>query len=68
MFVYQGAIPRLNSYYGRTTGPIWLDNIRCTGSESRIVNCAHNGIGVLASHCDHGDDSGIECPGKRLFL
>ena len=63
---FQGAIPRLNAYYGPATVPIWLDNLRCTGKESNILSCTHNEFGVLSSYCDHGDDSGIECPGKWL--
>ena len=59
-----GAIPRLNAYYGRTTGPIWLDNLRCTGDETSILNCTHYGIDSISPFCDHGDDAGVECPGK----
>jgi len=68
VFVHQGAIPRLNSFYGRTTGPIWLYNVRCSQNESSILNCTHNGIGQVTSFCDHGDDSGVECPGKPLVF
>ena len=64
----KGAIPYLNSFYGNTSGPIWLDNVHCTGSESNILNCTHNGIGRLSSVCDHRDDSGVECPGELLDL
>ena len=62
----QGAIPRLNAYYGRTPGPIWLDYLGCTGSESSILSCTHNGIASMSYFCDHGDDAGVECPGKWL--
>ena len=64
---YQGPISYSNSFYGNTSGPIWIDNVRCTGSESSILNCTHNGIGVLASSCDHLDESGVECPGRLLY-
>ena len=64
--MFQGAIPRLNAYYGRATGPIWLDYLRCTGNESSILNCTHYGIASISSLCDHGDDAGVECPGKCL--
>jgi len=61
-----GPIPRLNSFYGRASGPMWLDNVRCTGREGNILNCSHNGIGSVSSFCDSGDHSGVECPGMKL--
>ena len=64
--MFQGAIPRLNAYYGRATGPIWLDYLRCTGNESTILNCTNYGASSISSFCDHGDDAGVECPGKWL--
>ena len=64
LLLSQGAIPRLNSYYGRTTGPIWLDYLRCTGSERGILNCTNYGIESVSSSCTHGDDAGVECPGR----
>ena len=65
---YQGAISYSNSFYGNTSGPMWIDNGRCTGSENSILNCTHNGIGVLASSCDHMDESGVECPGRLITV
>ena len=67
-FVHQGAIPHLNSFFGRTSGPIWLDSVRCTSGESNIFNCTHNGIGRIPYSCTHGDDSGVECPGRSLMF
>ena len=31
----------------------------CTGSESRLIDCRHSGIGV--HNCDHTDDAGLRC-------
>ena len=61
-----GPIGCLNSFYGRASGPMWLDNVRCTGRESNILNCSHNGIGSVSSFCDSGDQSGVECSGMKL--
>ena len=41
------------------TGQIFLDNLRCTGSESRLIDCPHNGLGN--HNCDHSDDAGVRC-------
>ena len=62
-----GEIPHLNAYYGRTTGPIWLDYLRCTGDESSILNCTHYEIDSISPYCDHGDDAGVDCPSKWLI-
>ena len=43
------------------TGPIFLDELRCTGRESSLFNCSHNRLG--AHDCDHSDDAGVNCIG-----
>ena len=68
LLLSQGPIPRHNSYYGRITGPVWFDNLRCTGTESNILNCTLNGVGVLASYCDHGHDAGVDCSGEWIDM
>ena len=40
-------------------GAIWLDNLRCSGSESNIINCRHSGISI--HNCGHVEDIGIGC-------
>ncbi|XP_025112203.1 deleted in malignant brain tumors 1 protein-like [Pomacea canaliculata] len=45
--------------FGQGQGPILLDNVRCLGNESSLMNCLHDPIGV--SNCDHSEDVGIIC-------
>ena len=54
-----GATAYSNAFYGRGSGPIYLDNVGCTGTESRLVDCLHRGIGV--HNCGHSEDAGISC-------
>lgn len=41
------------------TGQIWLDNVQCTGTESRLIDCRANAVG--AHNCVHIEDAGVRC-------
>lgn len=40
----------------------WLDGLRCTCSESRLIDCPVNTIG--SEDCTHSDDVGVVCIGE----
>ncbi|XP_070551036.1 scavenger receptor cysteine-rich domain-containing protein DMBT1-like [Ptychodera flava] len=45
--------------YHHDTGSIWLDDVRCTGNEIKLTQCAHNGWGE--HNCVHSEVVHIDC-------
>jgi len=56
----------ISAHYGQGTGPIWLNNVKCLGNESDILECAHNGIGNH-NRCEHDQDASVECSGMPML-
>ena len=65
-FVSTGAIARFRAYFGLGTGAILLDNVGCTGTETRLVNCRSNSLGV--HNCGHYEDAGVTCQGMCMCI
>ena len=49
------------AYFGQGSGPIWLDEVSCSGFESRLVDCGHNDFGN--NDCEHWEDVSVICSG-----
>ena len=54
----QGSQVSIRVARGRTL-PILLDDVRCTGSERNLLECAHAGLGL--HNCGHQEDAGVVC-------
>ena len=57
--MYAGAVAVSRAVFGQGTGQIWLDNVACTGSETRLIDCPANAIG--SHNCAHSEDAGVRC-------
>ncbi|XP_071505117.1 scavenger receptor cysteine-rich domain-containing protein DMBT1-like isoform X1 [Diadema antillarum] len=47
-------------YFESGTGSIYLDEVACLGSESRLADCPHQGWDSVTS-CSHAEDIGVRC-------
>ena len=54
---YHSGTAHKRAHFGQGSGPIWLDNVACTGDESRLIDCPYN----PTPNCHHGEDAGVTC-------
>ncbi|XP_066486187.1 scavenger receptor cysteine-rich type 1 protein M130-like [Tiliqua scincoides] len=52
------------SKFGGGSGPIWLDEVDCNGTESSISKCKAKSWGD--QDCNHSEDAGVICTESRL--
>lgn len=52
------------AFFGEGTGPVWLSELACRGSEGQLGICPHRGW--KAHICSHEEDAGVVCVGKKI--
>ena len=60
--IFSGAIAFSGAHFGAGNGPIYLDNVDCSGSENNLTNCDYTYNVICAN--DHSQDAGVRCQGK----
>ncbi|KAK6169774.1 hypothetical protein SNE40_020763 [Patella caerulea] len=54
-----GAEAKMAGFFGPGTGPIWLSDVVCEGSEGSISECTHSGW--RNHNCTHANDAAVIC-------
>ena len=59
-----GSSPLFAAYFGQGTGPIVLNHVGCTGSETRLIDCPSEAV----TSCSHSEDAGVRCLPKTGYF
>ena len=61
-----GAVAFRSAQFGRGNGPIFLDQLTCSGTETSVLECRRSIPHGLPT-CDHSQDAGVRCVGKSYI-
>ena len=59
---YQQSVVVRNGFFGLGQTAIHLDDLTCDGTETRLADCDHPGVGN--HNCGHFEDVGVICHGE----
>ena len=55
-----------NGVYSLVSGPVWITNLQCTGSESNVMECVHDGLGNKTEIQRRGSTASVICKNSPL--
>ena len=59
------AVAFSNARFGAGTGAIYLDDVGCTGSETRLIDCSRSS--TVYCYYGHSEDAGVRCQGLEKY-
>ena len=65
LFVIAGSMAVYSSFYGKSSGLIYINYARCTGTEAKLKDCPYSSSRVSFS-CGDAQHAGVKCIG-RIF-
>ena len=68
MLGYARGKANIGNSFGHGSGPIWLNDLQCTGHERNINWCVMSEWGNNQDGCTHHDDAGLTCFKKRMSI
>ena len=61
-----GAVAFAYAHFGTGTGPIYLDDVACSGSEDSLIECSRSSFVSCSS--GHREDAGVRCQGMFAYI
>ena len=55
-----------SAHFGPGIGPIWLDEVKCSGTEAALWHCPAEPWGK--HNCDHREDAAVICTGRMALV
>ena len=62
-----GSLPFRGAHFGSGSGPIFLDQLNCNGTERSLLECPPSRPTGLHD-CSHNKDAGVRCIGKSEVI
>ena len=68
-YIHNESIPLRGAVFGGGSGPIYLESLGCSGTESELIGVSGCSLGspVGVHSCEHSQDAGVECTGEILI-
>ena len=64
MLGYPSGLPTKKSHFGSVPADFAMDNVKCTGNETSIFDCAHDTV----DDCDSNEGAGVICTRPGIII